>query len=485
MDWILVWETCYILLLVLVCLKVVYDTSSNTKALAYIFAVIFIPVAGIIFYFAIGGNYRKKKIYTRKLLADDRQSAKMQQSLEHLSHKAIAGGNEVVQSHKGIARLLLKENLSPLTLNNQVEVFENGEEKFPPLLKALKAAKSHIHIEYYIYEDDKIGNEIAAVLAQKAAEGVEVRFIYDDFGSKSIRKKLVPELKKSGVEAFPFYRIYFVLLANRLNYRNHRKIIIIDGREGFIGGINVSDRYINVRDRKKKKLFWRDTHLRLEGPSVHYLQHMFLCDWNFCAEQTLTPEHKFFPNLTQEELGDKYVQVAASGPDSDNPTILFAMLQAINQATKELLITTPYFIPEQGVIDALRIAAISGIKVKMLVPGKSDSRIVNAAAKSYYGTLLEAGIEIYLYEKGFVHAKTLVADKELAIVGSANMDYRSFDLNFEANAIIYDQEVGACLSKSFYEDLNFARKLDRQQWEDRAWYVQLLERTARLISPLL
>ncbi|SDZ74287.1 cardiolipin synthase [Arachidicoccus rhizosphaerae] len=490
MDWILIWEIVYTVLLVLVCLKAIYDTGSNTKALAYVLAIIFLPVAGMVFYFVFGTNYRKRKIYSRKLLADDHQSRRLEAAIQRKSLSLIAGGNEVVQSHKGIARLLLKENMSPLTGGNKVELLVNGELKFPRVLEALKNAKNHIHMEYYIYEDDGIGREIEQILKQKAAEGVEVRLIYDDFGSRSIRKKLVPRLKAAGVQAYPFYEIIFLALANRLNYRNHRKIIVVDGCIGFIGGINVSDGYINALDKqpgklKKKKLFWRDSHVRIEGAGVHYLQHLFLCDWNFCARQSIIPSPDYFPRLNGSDTEGKYVQIAASGPDSDNPTILFSLLQAIHQAAHELLITTPYFIPEQAVIDALRIASLSGVKVKLLVPGKSDSRIVNAAARSFYGDLLDVGVDIYLYQKGFIHAKTLVVDRRLSIIGSANMDYRSFDLNFEANAIVYDESFGTELAKSFYDDLEGAVKIDTFQWEQRFWLQKLLEKAVRLIAPLL
>ena len=492
MDWILIWEIVYTLLLVFSCLKAIYDTGSNTKALAYVLAIIFVPFAGMVFYFVFGTNYRKKKIYSRKFLADESQSKRLEASIKKRSLDLIAKGDSVVKAHKGIANLLLRENISPLTGNNAVELLINGENKFPRVLEAIREAKHHIHMEYYIYEDDQIGKEIEALLIQKAQQGVEVRLIYDDFGSRSIRKKLVPRLRAAGVEAFPFYEIKFLALANRLNYRNHRKIIVIDGIIGFIGGINVSDGYINPlkkghkqRPKKMQKLFWRDTHVRIEGAGVHYLQHLFLCDWNFCAEQMLSASLDYFPHSAGSVPGGKYVQIAASGPDSDNPTIMFSLLQAIHQAMEEVLITTPYFIPEQAVISALSIAALSGVKVKLLVPGKSDSKIVNAAARSYYGELLDAGVDIDLYQKGFVHAKTLVADRSLSIVGSANMDYRIFDLNFEANAIIYDEDFGHQLATVFYKDLEGAIKLDAFEWERRFWLQKLLEKTVRLIAPLL
>jgi cardiolipin synthase len=289
----------------------------------------------------------------------------------------------------------------------------------------------------------------------------------------------------SNVRAFPFLKIYFIALANRLNYRNHRKIIVVDGRTAFVGGINVSDRYIN-KPGDEKKVYWRDTHLRIDGPGVLYLQYIFLCDWNFCANEKLEPNEIFFPKHNALPVyGDKVVQIAASGPDSKKPTILYSLIQAINLATEEILITSPYFIPGESLLDALTIASLSGLSVKLLVPFKSDSILVNLAARSYYGDLLTAGVEIYQYKKGFIHAKTFVADRQIAIIGTANMDFRSFDLNFEVNAIVYDNDTASELTDIFFNDIADSEKLNKDVWLNRPKAVQLLERTARLLSPLL
>ena len=358
----------------------------------------------------------------------------------------------------------------------------NGEIKFPAVIRALKDARHHIHMEYYIFEDDDIGNEIKNILIQKVKDGVRVRFIYDDLGSRSIRKQFIRELKDGGVEVYPFYKILFIVFSNRTNYRNHRKIIVIDGCSSFVGGINVSDRYINKADRKK--LFWRDTHVQISGPGVFYLQYLFICDWNFCSGQQMPIEHDYFPPPDLKK-GETYVQIAASGPDSDSPTILYSLLETILTAKKELLITSPYFIPGESILDALCVSAISGVKVKLLVPRVSDSAIVNAAAQSYYAEILDAGVEIYLYKKGFVHAKTVVADEELAIVGSANMDHRSFELNFEVNSVIYDKGIAQQLRNAFYEDILEADQIDPAVWAKRTKLKQLPEKLSRLLSPLL
>ncbi len=402
------------------------------------------------------------------------------------SSKAIFDRHhEILESNKELAYMLVKDSSSMLTANNDVKVLVNGENKFVDVLAALEKAKDHIHIEYYIYEDDETGQAVEKLLIKKASEGVKVRFIYDDFGSKKIRNSLAKRLRAGGVEAYPFYKIRFVKFASRLNYRNHRKIIIVDGSMAFTGGINVSDRYVNAA-KKKNKVFWRDTHLSIEGSGVTYLQYIFICDWNFCSGQTLQTEENFFPPASSlKNKGKKIVQIAASGPDSDHPTILYTFLQAINLAYDEILITTPYFIPGQSLLDALIVASLGGVKVKLLVPGKSDSALVNAAARSYYEDLLRAGVEIYLYNKGFVHAKSLVADSKVAIVGTANMDARSFELNFEVNAVIYDDDIANELRDVFLEDIKDAEKIDIKQWESRPMHKQLFEKMARLLSPVM
>lgn len=485
MDWLLIGETIYIIILILVCLRIIYDTQSTTKTLAYLMFAVFVPFFGIFFYFFFGINYRNRKMYSKKLLNNSDLSKRLKDYLYQSSKKTFEESGAEVKSNKELAYLLLNDGMSPLTSHNSVKLLINGEKKFPEVLKALQEARHHIHIEYYIYEDNGIGSEIGNILIKKAKEGVEVRFIYDDFGSSSIRKRFVKRLRENGVEAYPFLKISFLLFANRINYRNHRKIIVIDGHTAFVGGINVSDRYIN-KPEDTKSLYWRDTHLRIDGPGILQLQYLFLCDWNFCANEKLEPVVAFFPPVIDYDNDeDKVVQIAASGPDSETPTILFSLLQAINLATKEILITTPYFIPGESLLDALRIASLSGLSVKLLVPDKSDSILVNAAARSYYDLLLKAGVQIYLYRKGFVHAKTLVADRKIAIIGTANMDFRSFDLNFEVNAIVYDSGIANELSNVFYEDIKDAKKINEINWSHRSRVKQLGQKAARLLSPLL
>jgi cardiolipin synthase len=481
MDWFYIIGAVYIAIVIAVCLRVIYETRSATKTMAYLLLILFIPVGGIIFYILFGINFWKTKLYSRKSLDDEKMLNRLKKEMEIYVKETISPLDLSVENNRELAVMVEKELRSPLTRRNKVKLLLNGEEKFPEVIETIRNAKHHIHIEYYIYEQDEIGQQIAELLILKANEGVKVRFIYDDFGSPTIKKKTEERMRKAGIEIYPFQKVHFYLLANRLNYRNHRKIIVIDGQIGFTGGINVSDKYIN---NGSHKLFWRDTHLRIDGPGVFYLQYLFLTDWNFCSGKVLAPEKLYF-SVPADNKDDCFLQVAASGPDSVQPSILFSLLQAIYLARKEILITTPYFIPGDSILQALRIAALSGLSVKLLVPGVADSKLVNAASKSYYEDLLCAGVDIYMYQKGFVHAKTLVADGNLSIIGTANMDLRSFELNFEVNVMLYDRTFSEQLRTVFFKDLEDAEKIDRDAWCQRPAYKQLPERIARLFSHVL
>lgn len=481
-DWFIVVEILYIIVVIAVCLRIIYETRSSTKTLAYLLFAIFVPVIGIVFYFSVGVNYRNRSMYSKKLIRDQGLQERLQKEIYKSSYDALQVMGEEGLAYKGLTKMILRDMMSPLTANNKVKLLINGEQKFKEMLLAIKAAKNHIHLEYYTFEDDDIGNLLKEALIAKAREGVEVRFIYDHFGSRSIEKHMVKELQSAGVQIYPFHKITFLVLANRLNYRNHRKIIVIDGAVSFVGGINVADRYINKKGNEAT--YWRDTHVRITGPGSLYLQYIFLCDWNFCSPVKLEPERRFFSEATHVQEGSP-VQIVSSGPDSVSPSILYTLLKAIDSAREEILITTPYFIPGESLMDALIIASTSGVNVKLLVPYVSDSRVVNAAARSYYNDLLKAGVRIFRYKKGFIHAKTMVCDNKLAMVGTANMDQRSFDLNFEVVALIFDREVASPLREVFHVDLKDAEEINALQWANRAKWRKLLEKSARMISPLL
>jgi cardiolipin synthase len=480
MNWNWIALIIYAAILIAICLRIVFETHSSTKTMAYLLFCIFVPVFGILFYLAFGINYWKKKLYTRKQNENEKMLLQLKKNIHRFNEVTVNPDDISKDDNAELAAMLLKDLHSPLTCSNTVKVLLNGEEKFPELMECLKKAKHHIHMEYYIYVQDDIGTAIIELLITKAKEGVQVRFIYDDFGSPSIKKKVERRMREAGIEVFPFSKVHFYLLANRINYRNHRKIVVIDGCTAFVGGINVCDKYIN---NKKGQLYWRDTHLRIDGPGVYYLQYLFITDWNFCSGKKVKPQDVYFGE-SDANKENAYVQIAGSGPDSVQPSILFSILQAIYLAKEEILITTPYFIPGDSVVYALRVAAQSGLSVKLLVPGKGDSRLVNAASKANYDELLQAGVEIYLYKKGFVHAKTLVTDSRLSVIGTANMDHRSFELNFEVNAIIYDEKFAKKMRKIFFDDLEHAEKLNAKHWYKRSILTQLPEKFARLLSPV-
>ncbi len=484
MNKIYIIEILYTVVLLFTVMRVIFDTRNSSKALAYIMFMILVPVVGILFYFSFGVNYRKRKIYNKKIITDENARLKVQNRLSDY-HNYIKESGLLSNGQVELSDLINNTIKSSLTASNSVRLLVNGEGKYSKLLDALRNAKHHIHIEYYIFEDDHTGNEVAELLMQKSLAGVKVRFIYDDFGSHSIRKGLLKRLEDCGVEVAPFYKINLFLLASRINYRNHRKVVVIDGTVSFVGGINISDKYRN--DTKEKGgIYWRDTHLQITGIASGFLQALFISDWNFCSNQSLGIDAGYFPQeIKKDLLSPDIVQIVSAGPDSEMSVLFYSLIKAISIAEKQILITNPYFIPGDSLMDALKVAAGSGIRIKLIVPDRSDSKIVNAAACSYYSELLPSGVEIYRYQKGFVHAKTMVVDDDLSIVGTANMDYRSFDLNFEVNAIIYNKRLALELTQTFEQDLLFCSRIDPDKWFRRPKYIRLWEKTARLLSPFL
>ena len=482
--WSLGIQIAYTLFIAAICFRALVDTRSVSKTLAYLLLIVFVPLLGAIFYLSFGINYRKRKIYNKKLKIDERLKQDFIRNIRHLETVLTEQPYPELKRFRQTRSLLSNPLLGsdPCMPNWELKVLQNGEEKFPRLIAEMEAARHHIHIQYYIFENDGIGNTIKELLIKKAAEGVVVRFIYDDFGSMRIRKAFIRELRDNGVKAYPFNRIRLIGLANRINYRNHRKIVVIDGRISFVGGINVADKYINS---DSSPLFWRDTHLLINGYSTFALQQVFLADWNFCSGESLEMNDVYFPLEQEWPPMDNFAQIISSGPDSEKPNILYALVNAINSAQEEILLTTPYYIPDITLQESLVLAALSGKAVKLLVPGQGDSRLVTIASHSFFEELLQAGVEIYLYRKGFVHAKTFVIDKTLAGIGTANLDTRSFDLNFEVTAVIYDKEVASELAADFYNDLENADRLERRRWKIRSRWQIILEKIIRLISPFM
>lgn len=459
-------------------ITVLLKNISPTKTVSYILILALFPFFGLVVYYLFGQQYRKSKIFNRKHIINSNviQSAGKSIVMEGKDLRVIS---EQLDDKTKLIKLLKASERSPLTIRNEVDILFNGELKFERLFQDLKQAKHHIHVEYYIIKDDIIGTQFLEILCKKAKEGIEVKMSYDDVGSK-LSSKMKRKLEHCGIEHFPFMPVLFSSLTGKSNYRNHRKIVVIDGKIGYIGGINISDNYVNTRESTR---YWRDTHLRIYGEAVKVLQFHFLTTWDFVTEHSTEIKESYFPETDCKK--DVPLQIAASGPDTDWANIMEAILTAINNAENYIYITTPYFIPNDQVITALQIASKIGVDVKLIIPKESDSWIAENATNSYLEPLLEAGVEIWRYCKGFVHAKTMVVDDVFATVGTCNLDNRSFNINFEINALIYDQEESKLLKDQFIKDIEDSEKIDFERWLERSKFVKLKESFSRLWAPML
>ncbi len=457
----------YVVFIVAVICVIVHDKRRDpVKALGWITVIALLPVVGVVLYMLFGRNMRKARKFGMKL-----------QRFEGASREHA----RTIDDNRNTITLLLNNSQTPLTLHNRVTVLNNGKATFAAIIEALKGARETINMEYYIFENDRIGGRIAKILRDKARAGVEVRFIYDDVGSWGLSPRFLGEMRRSGVKVRCFQRVVFPWLTSKVNYRNHRKIVVVDGRVAFTGGINIADRYLV---RRGKNGMWRDTHLCIEGEAVAMLQTVFLTDWYFLNRREPADfDAKFFP--ASEVVDESPVQIAASGPDSDWATIMQAFFSAITRAREHIYISSPYFLPNQAILTALKVAALGGIDVRVMIPSRSDSKIVYWATRSYIGELLDAGIKVYLYNKGFNHSKTIMIDGRFSSVGTANMDMRSFEDNFEVSAIMYDPAIAAELEGYFLADLRHSTLLTREKWDARSGLHSIYESLARLLSPLL
>jgi len=485
-TWLTFFYVAYWLMLIAVTIQIIYQYTISSRASAWLFTIYFLPVFGLFLYFVFGVKRRKRKMYQQKLTADQRALEKYQQKFNAESIQFMRHHKRQLKQFHGLSMMIYHDACSRLTVKNKLTLLENGESKYPQLFKDIEHAKESIHIQYYIFKFDEVGNELIKRLIQKAKEGLTVRFIYDDYGSLGLNQAVLKRMRSYGIEAWPFAEIKLFAFTDRLNYRNHRKIVVIDSTVAYVGGINVGNEYDNQVDDGVKRPFWRDSHLRVQGQGVAYLQSIFLNDWNFCTGQDVELKEEISAEFESWPVAEnKMIQVIASGPDSPQPSILFSMLHAINSAKDEILITTPYFIPSPALITALKIAVLRGVMVKVLVPDESDLKIVNAAAQSYYDELLQVGVVFYKYTKGFIHAKTMVVDGFLSVMGTANFDERSFELNFEVNVMIYDSAFAKQLSDSFENDLKDAKQICAETWKNRSVVKSFFEKLARLISPIL
>lgn len=470
----------YIIGLVLAVISLLLENKNPLKTHSYLLLLLLLPLVGILIYFFFGQNLRKKKIFTkRKLINQAFGQQYIDDFLDDTQRLEVPNEFRPLEQYDKLIRFLAKD-LSPLSLNNRVTVLRNGEEKFPEVMRAIKNAKNHIHIEYYILANDDIGGPLSDLLIEKAAEGVKVRMIVDGVGSLGLKSKYFRKMRKGGVELYEFMPVLFPSFTSKINYRNHRKIIIVDGKIGFTGGINLDDRYIN---NGKHKLYWRDTHLKLEGESVKTLQFLFMLSWQFVTQEELQADKNLYPEF--EPLGRHCIQVNASGPDWELASIMDSFLLAINAAHSNIRIITPYFIPTESIMDAITTVARSGIDVEIMMPYESDSWLVQAASMSYVKNLLKDGVKVHLYKKGFIHAKVIMVDDTFASVGTANMDYRSFNMNYEVNTYIYDKAIVKTLIGQFQSDKQESIRVDLDRWKKRKPLQKLKESVCRLLAPLL
>lgn len=457
---------------------IILKNSNPARTLSYILILVGVPVFGLIVYYLFGQEYRKQKIFNRKNILNQKTIKKYTQAFE-LNESVLEEMEEDLLNGKvKLIRLLNSCKDAPLTRCNELDVLRNGENTIPRILEDLKKATEFIHLEYYIVEDDETGMELIDAICDKAATGVSVRLIYDYVGSR-FKNTTLTRMKECGVEFYPFMPVHFPKFTSKLNYRNHRKIVVIDGKVGYLGGVNISNMYYNGRNEK----YWRDTHVRIEGQAVGSLQMHFFMTWDFVTGSNFMVENGHFPKC--ETKTRTAVQIAASGPDTDWANIMEAIFMAINLAEEYVYITTPYFIPNDEIVTSLIAAAKSGIDVRVIVPYKSDSYVAQYATASYFNHMLEGGVKVFRYKKGFVHAKTMVVDGVFSTVGTSNMDYRSFNINFEVNALVYDRKIAGTLLKHFQEDLLDCEELNKEVWEHRKFTEKLQESCMRLWAPLL
>ncbi len=449
---------------------IVLDNRNPVKTLAWILVLTFLPFVGLVFYFFFGRSQRHERIISKK--SYNRLLSKPMS--EYLSQESTS-----LPLHYGrLISLFRNINQSLPFGGNRVETFTSGVSFLQALLRQLQKAREHIHMEFYIFEDDAVGRLVRDVLIEKSREGVEVRVLYDDVGCWRVPNRFFEEMREAGIETHSFLKVRFPLFTSSVNYRNHRKIVVIDGRVGFVGGMNLAERYM----RGFSWGVWRDTHLLIEGKAVHGLQMAFLLDWYF-VERSLITSNTYFPKV--ENCGTSLVQIVTSEPIGLWKEIMQGIAMAIANAKKYFYIQTPYFLPTDAVLTALQTAALAGVDVRLMIPYRADSRWTHLGSCSYLNDVLQAGVKVYLYKKGFLHSKLMVSDDEFSTVGSTNVDFRSFEHNFEVNAFVYDMETALQLREIFLYDQRECVQLFLKNWVKRPWYRKVAESVVRLISPLL
>jgi len=413
----------YFITVLFVCFMIIFENRAPVKTLSWVMVVLLVPVIGIIFYLFFGQNYRKQKIFSRKSVLDMEQLSNIAAFQVKTLPERLSSASEKIREKEHLIKLMLNNSKSALTEYNKVDILLDGVETFPSMFDAIAEAKSFINLEFYRLESDILGMKFCDALIGKAREGVKVRVIFDDVGSWSLSGKVIKRMQQNGVEIYPFMPVRFPWLTNKINYRNHRKILVVDGIKGYVGGLNIADKYLHGHREIGN---WRDTHLLIRGEAVTALNNVFMVDWYFVSDILLTEENSV---AEDRKITDRcWVQVASSGPDSDWANIMQVFFSAIATARKYIYLCTPYFSPDETILNALLTASLSGVDVRLILPGKSDSPVAYWNTRSYISEMMEAGIKIYLYNDGFNHSKYLLVDDVFASVGSANVDMRSFDL---------------------------------------------------------
>ncbi len=479
-NWEIILFFLYVLIVGITAIRIILENKNPLKTHSYLLIIIVLPVVGLLVYYFFGVNLRKEKIFVTKEKIDQ---AFIQNYMKAYQDGLDLHRAEIEARLQGKARLpflFFNNSRSVFTLNNRIDFLHGGEMKFPVLLDDLEKATRHIHMEYYIFNgEDDIGKKIIEILCRKAKAGVEVRLLVDSFGSK-ISGKLVNKLNESSVQIAFFRPLWSPKYFTKSNYRDHRKIVVIDGKSGFVGGINVADYYINTPQTKK---YWADLHCRIQGDAVFALQLLFFLNWRFATEKEFGPLPDYLP--PHEVNSNIPICIMGSNASGRSPAIMDAYFSMINTAVKEVLITTPYFIPNEAILKSILVTAKSGVEVKLLLPKVSDGYMVQMACLSYVEQLLENNVHVFLYKKGMIHSKYMVVDEEISTLGTSNIDERSFNINAEVNAFIFNKEKSLELKRQFEADLHLSEEINLETWNQRSGFRKLQESVFRMVAPLL
>ena len=465
-------EAVYLITVLGVIVVIISENRNPIKTIAWMMVLIFLPVVGFVIYVIFGQDYTKRRFMSKRMYSKIKT-----RPLAELDSSDIELTNSL-SKYTDLVKLLRNSNQAQLLHGSSVEFYVAGRDKFEALFRDIEKATDHIHVEYYAWDDDVVGNLLKDLLIKKSLEGIKIRIIVDGVGSWRVKNSFYEQMRSAGIEVERFMKVKFPMFTSHVNYRNHRKIVVIDGRIGYVGGMNVADRYVNGLSWGN----WRDTHARIEGKGVQGLQSVFLIDW-FMVSKSLITARRYFPPL--EPYGNNYMQIVTSGPYSPSREIMQGFTQAIFGAQSYIYIQTPYFIPPESLSEALIAASVRDVDVRLMVPRKSDTLLVQLASRSYFKKLLRAGVKIYFYEPGFLHSKLMIIDDSLTLIGSANFDVRSFEQNLEVMAFIYNQETAKQARKIFVDDQKNATAIVLREWVKRSVWIRFKESFVRLFTPLL